>query len=109
MPSYRCLSLPPSPPPIFPHLIAPSYLRAYFSYHSSDDSSTVLLLCLQAVTTKLLPGLRCASGSTISATATTQLQVEQFPCLSDNYGYLIHDPSSGLTAAIDTPEVSEVV
>ncbi len=33
-------------------------------------------------------------------------QVEQFPCLSDNYGYLIHDPNSGATAAIDTPDAS---
>jgi hydroxyacylglutathione hydrolase len=33
------------------------------------------------------------------------LEVHQFPCLSDNYGYLVHDTDSGLTAAIDTPEV----
>lgn len=32
------------------------------------------------------------------------LQVHQFPCLSDNYGYLLHDPASGETACIDTPE-----
>jgi len=32
------------------------------------------------------------------------LQVHQFPCLSDNYGYLLHDPASGETAAIDTPD-----
>ncbi|GAA4039997.1 hydroxyacylglutathione hydrolase [Parerythrobacter jejuensis] len=32
------------------------------------------------------------------------LQIHQFPCLSDNYGFLIHDPDSGETAAIDTPE-----
>ena len=23
------------------------------------------------------------------------LQVHQFPCLSDNYGFLLHDPDSG--------------
>lgn len=40
----------------------------------------------------------------VSADSTT-LQVAQFPCLSDNYGYLIHDPTSGATAAVDTPEV----
>lgn len=34
-----------------------------------------------------------------------KLQVHQFPCLSDNYGYLIHDAESQLTAAIDTPEI----
>ena len=32
------------------------------------------------------------------------LEVHQFPCLSDNYGFLLHDPASGQTAAIDTPD-----
>ncbi len=36
------------------------------------------------------------------------LEVHQFPCLSDNYGYLIHDTESGFTAAIDTPEVEPI-
>ncbi|WP_226016707.1 hydroxyacylglutathione hydrolase [Novosphingobium sp. FKTRR1] len=32
------------------------------------------------------------------------LEIHQFPCLSDNYGYLVHDPASGETVAIDTPD-----
>jgi len=36
------------------------------------------------------------------------LEVHQFPCLSDNYGYLVHDPDAGLTATIDTPEVAAI-
>ena len=32
------------------------------------------------------------------------LTVHQFPCLSDNYGFLIRDEATGLTATIDTPE-----
>jgi hydroxyacylglutathione hydrolase len=32
------------------------------------------------------------------------LEVHQFPCLSDNYGYLLHDPDSGETTCIDTPD-----
>jgi hydroxyacylglutathione hydrolase len=32
------------------------------------------------------------------------LEVHQFPCLTDNYGYLLHDPVSGETACIDTPD-----
>src|SRR5688500_13300026 len=32
------------------------------------------------------------------------LQVHQFPCLSDNYGFLVHGPASGETACIDTPD-----
>lgn len=35
------------------------------------------------------------------------LTVHQFPCLSDNYGFLLHDPESGETAAIDTPDGNE--
>lgn len=35
------------------------------------------------------------------------LTVHQFPCLSDNYGYLLHDSDSGETAAIDTPDGAE--
>jgi len=35
------------------------------------------------------------------------LQVHQFPCLSDNYGYLLHDPDSGQTVCIDTPDAEE--
>lgn len=36
------------------------------------------------------------------------LQVHQFPCLNDNYGYLVHDPQTGVTATIDTPEVAPI-
>ncbi|KRA83095.1 hydroxyacylglutathione hydrolase [Altererythrobacter sp. Root672] len=32
------------------------------------------------------------------------LEIHQFPCLSDNYGFLLHDPESGETACIDTPD-----
>lgn len=38
----------------------------------------------------------------------SSLEIALFPCLSDNYGLLIHDPVSGETAAIDTPEVSKI-
>ena len=37
------------------------------------------------------------------------IQIHQFPCLSDNYGFLIHDPASGATAAIDTPDADEIM
>jgi len=35
-------------------------------------------------------------------------QTYLFPCLSDNYGVLLHDPASGATAAIDAPEAKAV-
>ncbi len=37
------------------------------------------------------------------------LQIHQFPCLSDNYGFLAHDADSGVTACIDTPEVGPIL
>ena len=33
------------------------------------------------------------------------LEIYQIPCLQDNYGFLVHDPETGATATIDTPEV----
>ncbi|MDE1973872.1 MAG: hydroxyacylglutathione hydrolase [Hyphomicrobiales bacterium] len=35
-------------------------------------------------------------------------QIYLFPCLTDNYGVLVHDPQSGATAAIDAPEAATV-
>jgi len=32
------------------------------------------------------------------------LEIHQFPCLSDNYGYLLHDPESNETVCVDTPD-----
>lgn len=32
------------------------------------------------------------------------LEVHQFPCLEDNYGFLVHDPESRETTCIDTPD-----
>jgi hydroxyacylglutathione hydrolase len=37
------------------------------------------------------------------------LQIYQFPCLSDNFGVLIHDPGTGVTASIDAPEAGKVL
>lgn len=34
------------------------------------------------------------------------LSVHQFACLSDNYGYLLHDTDSGETVCIDTPDAT---
>ncbi|MFN5617144.1 MAG: MBL fold metallo-hydrolase, partial [Brevundimonas sp.] len=36
------------------------------------------------------------------------LEIRQFPCLSDNYGFLLRDPASGLVAAIDAPDASRI-
>lgn len=38
-----------------------------------------------------------------------ELEIHQFPCLSDNYGFLVHDRDAGVTACIDTPEVGPIL
>jgi hypothetical protein len=37
------------------------------------------------------------------------LQIEQIPCLSDNYVYLVHEPEQGLTAVVDPAETAPVL
>ena len=37
------------------------------------------------------------------------LLIKMFPCLSDNYGFLVHDSESGQTATIDTPDAAEIM
>jgi len=37
-----------------------------------------------------------------------KLDVHQFPCLSDNYGVLIHDAEQDVTASIDAPDAKAV-
>ncbi len=37
------------------------------------------------------------------------LELEIFICRSDNYGVLVHDPETGLTASIDAPEADAVL
>ncbi len=32
-----------------------------------------------------------------------------FPCLKDNYGFLLHDPDTGETATIDTPDAAQIL
>lgn len=36
------------------------------------------------------------------------IEVHMFGCLNDNYGFLLHDEDSQLTATIDTPEVGPI-
>ena len=34
-------------------------------------------------------------------------EIRLFPCLTDNFGYLIHDPATKATASIDAPEAGQ--
>ncbi len=37
------------------------------------------------------------------------LTVHQFPCLEDNYGFLVRDEATGLAACIDTPDAAAIL
>src|SRR5712672_4872431 len=36
-------------------------------------------------------------------------EIRLFPCLTDNFGYLIHDPATKATASIDAPEAGPIL
>src|ERR1700731_1228662 len=36
-------------------------------------------------------------------------EIRPFPCLTHNFGYLIHDPSTKATASVDAPEAAPVI
>ena len=36
------------------------------------------------------------------------IEIHMFPCLQDNYGFLVHCAETGVTATIDTPEVAPI-
>jgi hydroxyacylglutathione hydrolase len=37
------------------------------------------------------------------------VEIRVFTCLSDNFGYLIHDTESGITASVDAPEAAPII
>ncbi len=37
-----------------------------------------------------------------------KLEIHQFPCLNDNYGVLVHDPETNVTASIDAADAGAV-
>ena len=37
------------------------------------------------------------------------LEIEQFMCRQDNFGVLVHDPETGVTASIDAPEEAPIL
>ncbi|CAB9525994.1 Hydroxyacylglutathione hydrolase [Seminavis robusta] len=40
----------------------------------------------------------------MSSSSCASLEIVRVPCLSDNYGWIIHDPATKNTAVVDTPE-----
>jgi hydroxyacylglutathione hydrolase len=41
-------------------------------------------------------------------TIQSMLDIHLFPCLDDNYGVLVHDPATRVTASIDAPDADDV-
>jgi hydroxyacylglutathione hydrolase len=37
------------------------------------------------------------------------LVIHLFPCLSDNYGFLLHEEETGVTATVDTPDAAAIL
>lgn len=37
------------------------------------------------------------------------LEIRQFPCLQDNYGFLVRDTGSGMVATVDTPDAEAIL
>ena len=37
------------------------------------------------------------------------LEIVTIPCLSDNYAFLAHDPTTGTTAVVDVPEAAPIL
>jgi len=71
------------------------------SWVISQDSSQFLSSTIFSHTRDSIITRAMSSADTSCAASFT---VAQFPCLSDNYGYLIHDEATGQTAAVDTPD-----
>ena len=65
---------------------------------SMGFQASVFYRPLRLITTTL-----AATMSSSVKNAPGVLEVAQFVCLDDNYGYLIHSTVTGETAAIDTP------
>lgn len=36
------------------------------------------------------------------------IEIRQFPCLTDNYGFLVRDAATGAVAAVDTPDAAAI-
>lgn len=47
-------------------------------------------------------------GEAAAAHVGSGMEVVLVPCLSDNYAPVLHDPSTGATAVVDTPEVGPI-
>ena len=79
--------------------------RTYTSFVSSSSSSSSSFLHHHHQHPKKVVGTTSIRNiPSLASTTSTTMEVIQVPCLDDNYGYIIHDKSTGHTAVVDTPE-----
>lgn len=88
-------------------LLMAAILRLNSSFASASSSAARKLVSFSSpvvVDRGRTGGRRTGSGSHRAMHAAAgAFEVAQIPCLDDNYGYLLHDPATGQTAAVDTP------
>src|SRR5690242_15121606 len=53
------------------------------------------------------PAKRCGRNAGYGDLMAAEIRL--FPCLSDNFGYLVHDPETNATASIDAPEAAPII
>jgi hydroxyacylglutathione hydrolase len=67
-------------------------------------------IAVEALTPYFIPiGGRSASPLQPDDGDIMAAEIRLFPCLTDNFGYLIHDPATKATAAIDAPEAAPIL
>src|SRR5712664_858588 len=67
-------------------------------------------IAVGALTPYFIPISGRASGLTLPDHGDIMAaEIRLFPCLTDNFGYLIHDPATKATASIDAPEAAPIV
>jgi len=71
--------------------------------------ATVSAVTEAAAATTEIFDFRSGMGEAAAARIGPGVEMLLVPCLSDNYAPIIHDPSTGATAVVDTPEVAPIM
>ena len=90
---------------ITPRHLSSCALAALTVLSSSGSSESWTAAANQNLVARNSASGTCSAMSTASVDSST-FELAQFQCLSDNYGYLLHDATTGYTAAVDTPSAT---
>ncbi len=89
--------------------------KSYLRPRSAPSCALFTAVSLFSFSVRCAGGLLSSKGPHILSTTASSssclnmstFTVAQFRSRSDNYGYLLHDPETGATAAIDTPDAQD--